>query len=143
MQRTGAGNGDLRDERGVGADELEIRHVDRPGPLHAAVDERHRLGGALPGCRLGVLAADRIDREVAELAVEEAVIGAAAELAVGREFQADAFLQRERVPDRLVLRLGSASRSTSPRANLARVSSSTLRPQQAADMLRPERRLGP
>src|SRR5262245_27584765 len=40
MQRTGAGNRDLGDERGVGRDKFEVRHVDRPGPLHAALDQR-------------------------------------------------------------------------------------------------------
>ena len=35
-----------------------------------------------------VLAADGVDADLAELAVEEAVIGAAAEFAVGRELQA-------------------------------------------------------
>ena len=52
----------------------------------------------------GILAADGVDADVAELAVEEAVIGAATELAVGREPEADAFLKRDRVLDGLVFR---------------------------------------
>src|SRR5262249_1401793 len=59
VEGTGPWNGDLRKEPAVRADELEIRHIDRRAPAHAAVDERNRLRGA--SARLaafGVLAAD-------------------------------------------------------------------------------------
>ena len=73
-------------------------------PAHAALDHGDRLVGALAGrAALRVDAADGVDAEVAELAVEEAVIGAAAEFAVGRELQPDALLQRQRLLDRGVL----------------------------------------
>src|SRR5262252_11065782 len=111
MQRTGAGNRDLGDERGVGRDKFEVRHVDRPGPLHAALDQRDRLGGALAGrtglgTALGVFAADRVDTEVAELAIEEAVIRAATEFAISGQPQADPLLERENVFDRIVFGRG-------------------------------------
>src|SRR5215470_5878042 len=107
MQRTGAGDRDLGNKLGAGRNESEVRHVDRPRPLHTALDQRDRLGGALAGrtglgAALGIFAADRIDAEVAELAVEEAVIGAAAEFAIGGQPEADTLLERENVLDRAV-----------------------------------------
>src|SRR5437660_12614144 len=79
------------------------------GPLHAASDQRDRLAaaradGAGLGAALGVLAANGVDAEIAELAVEEAVIGAAAEFAVGRRLEPDALLQRQRLLARALLR---------------------------------------
>jgi len=107
VQCAGAGDGDLRNKLGVGVDEREIRHVDRMAPAHAAFDHGDRLAGALAGrAALRIDAADRIDAEVAELAIEEAVIGAAAEFAVGGELQPDTLLQHERVLDGLVFGLG-------------------------------------
>src|SRR5262249_53556325 len=62
VQGTGAWNGDLRNEPSVRADEQEIRHIDRTGPAHAAVDARNRLRSALARLTaFGVLAADGID----------------------------------------------------------------------------------
>ena len=145
MQRAGAGDGDLRNELGVGADELEIRHVDRIGPAHAALD--HARPAAWRACRvpvraaLGVLAADGVDADVAELAVEEAVIGAAAEFAVGRELQADALLQRERILDGLVLGRGQRGLVDFAAGEFRALVEQRLRAQQAADVLGAERRL--
>src|SRR5947207_13821589 len=64
VEGTGAWNGDLRNEPGDRADELEIRHIDWTPPAHAAVDARDRLR---PACArlatLGILAADGIDAD--------------------------------------------------------------------------------
>ena len=59
----------------------EIRGMDRSFPGDAAPDRGNRLRGA-PAC--GVFGR-RFERNVAKLAVEVAVIGGAAEFAVGRE----------------------------------------------------------
>src|SRR6185295_2989692 len=100
VQRAGARNGDLRHQPGVGLDELEIRRMDRMAPAHAAVDQRDRLRAAASWVAAGgVLAGDGVDAEVAELAVEEAVIGAAAEFTVGRKLEANTLLQRQCVLD--------------------------------------------
>jgi hypothetical protein len=82
--------------------------------------------GAGLGAALGVFAANGVDAEIAELAVEEAVIGAAAEFAVGRELQPDALLQRQRLLDRGVLGGGERLAADFARANLPRWSSRTF-----------------
>jgi len=104
MQCARPGYRDLRDQPGVGRDEREVREVDRPRPLHAAVDHGNRLAAALAGraglgAARGCFAGDGIDAQLAELAIEKAVIGAAAEFAVGRELEPDALLQRQRLLD--------------------------------------------
>jgi hypothetical protein len=43
VQRTGAGNGDLRRKPGVGCEKLVVADVDRTLPLHAAPDQRDGL----------------------------------------------------------------------------------------------------
>ena len=89
------------------ADELEIRHIDRTGPAHAALDERHRLRGAAARlATFGVLAADGIDTDFSKLAVKETVVGAATEFAVGRELEPHALLEPQRVLDGFVFGLG-------------------------------------
>ena len=52
---------------------------------------------------LGVLAADGVDAELAKLAVEEAVIGAAAELSIGHEAKSEPLLQRDGLANSRVL----------------------------------------
>jgi len=115
------------------------------GPVHAALDQRHRLRAAAAFAAFrafGIGPADRIDREIAELAIKEAVIGAAAEFAVGDEFEAELFLQRDGAADSSVfgcceLRLIdlAAREASACRHQFGR-------PQQAADMLSTEWRLG-
>jgi hypothetical protein len=81
--------------------------LDRLGPAHAALDHRNGLSCALSArATFGFFAANRVDADVAELAVEEAVVGAAAEFAIGGEGQAHALLERERIFDGFVFRLG-------------------------------------
>jgi hypothetical protein len=58
----------------------------------------------------GFLAGDRIDPDVAEPAVEVAVIRAAAEFAVRGKVKSDALLQEQRVFDCLVFGLGERGR---------------------------------
>ena len=131
MQRAGAGDRDLRQRLGARAQEREIRRVDRAFPRDAAFDRRHRLRAASARRVLG----RRLERDVAKLAVEIAVIGRAAEFAVGRKPQADALLQAHRVLDGAVFGcrqrrlIDLAAREAPPRIEQCR------RPQQAADML--------
>src|SRR6266436_9535792 len=146
MQRAGAGDGDLGNEPGVGCEELEVRHVDWAGPLHAASDQRDRLAATLAdgaglGAALGVFAANGVDAEIAELAVEETVIGAAAEFAVGRELQPDALLQRQRLLDRGVLGGGERLAADFAASEPATLVEQGLRTKQAADVFGSERRV--
>src|SRR5262249_54122094 len=109
--------------------EFEVRYVDRRSPLHAALDQRDRLGGARAGhtgrgAALGGVAADRVDTEVTELAIEEAMIGAAAEFAIRGEPKADTLLERENVLNGIVFRRGQLLALVSPHAKRARISSS-------------------
>src|SRR5262249_36511526 len=139
MQRAGAGNGDFRHQGAVGSNEPQVRYVDRLRPVHAAPDERDRLRCPLAGLATlaapGVLAADRVDADVAERAIEEAVIRAAAKLAVGRKLEADAFLKRERVPDGRIFR-GAQRVAADLAVAKARAQLQELaRTQQAADVL--------
>ena len=82
----------------------------------------------------------RFERDVAELAVEIAVIRRAAEFAVGREPQPDALLQARSLPrSRRSSAAVSVAWSISPRAKRRRSVEQTCRPQQAADVLGAER----
>ena len=146
MQRAGAGDGDLGNEPGVSCDEFEVRHVDWAGPLYAASDQRDRLAATLAdgaglGAALGVFAANGVDAEIAELAVEETVIGAAAEFAVGRELQPDALLQRQRLLDRGVLGGGERLAADFAASKPATLVKQGLRTKQAADVFGSERRV--
>ena len=97
--------------------------------------------GAGLGAALGVFAANGVDAEIAELAIEEAVIGAAAEFAIGRELQPDTLLQRQRLLDRGVLggseRLAADFAASEP----ATLVEQGLRTKQAADVFGSERRV--
>src|SRR5262249_53581587 len=90
--------------RGACLEKIKITDADRMGPAHAAIDEGDGLRPAsaesLGARRIG--ACDGIDAEVAELAIEMAVVGAPAEFAVGDEAQAEPLLQRNGAPDRFV-----------------------------------------
>jgi hypothetical protein len=112
------------------------------GPLHAAFDRRDRLAGAFAGgASLGILAADGVDAEIAKLTIEEAVVGAAAEFPVGREFEADTLLQRNRLLDGRILGRGERIGANLAASELAPLFEQRLRTQQAADVLGAERRL--
>ena len=115
------------------------------GPFHPAVDPGHRLG--TPG-RPVVAAAivlgflDMVDLDVAELAVEEAVVGGATEFSVGGEPEAEPLLQGDGVADRGVLgNLQLGCRDTASRMAATQVQKRG-RAEQAADMLGAEGRLG-
>ena len=146
MQRAGAGDSDLGNEPGIACNELEIRHVDWAGPPYAAPDQRNRLAATLAdgaglGAALGFFAANGVDAEIAELAVEEAMIGAAAKFAVGRELQPDALLQRQRLLDRGGL--GGRERLAAEFAARKRAAlvKEGLRTKQTADVFGSERRV--
>src|SRR5262249_61241253 len=96
--------------------------------------------GARLSAALGVFAANGVDAEIAELAVEEAVIGAAAEFAVGRELQPDALLQRQRLLDRGVLGGGERRAAEFAAREPATLVQEGLRTKQAADVFGSERR---
>src|SRR5262249_3825120 len=135
VEGTGPWNGDLRKEPAVRADELEIRHIDRRAPAHAAVDERNRLRGASARlAALGVVAADGIDADLPELAVKETVVGAATEFAVGREPEPHALLERQRVLDGFVLGLGQLRPVDFAAREFCTLIEQLARPQQATDM---------
>ena len=111
---------------------LEIIDVDRARPFQLAVDDRGRLRAA--AIRAFGDAADRVRNDVAKLAVKIAVIGAAAEFAVGRKPQADPLLQRDRVGDGAVFRGGERFVGDFAAFELPAQVEQILRPQQAADM---------
>src|SRR5262249_34868131 len=133
---TGPWNGDLRNEPAVRADELEIRHIDRRAPAHAAVDSRNRLRGAAARlAAFGVLAADGIDADLPELAIKETVVGAATEFAVRREPKPHALLERQRVLDGFVFGLGQLGPVDFAAREFCTLIEQLARPQQATDML--------
>jgi len=135
VQGTGPWNGDLRNEPAVRADEVEIRHIDRRAPAHAAVDERNRLRGASARlAALGVLAADGVDADLPELAIKETVVGAATEFAVGRELEPHAALERQRVLDGFVFGLGQLRPVDFAAREFCTLIEQLARPQQATDM---------
>jgi len=143
VQRARARNGDLRHQLAVCGDELEIRDVDRMAPAHAAFDLRDGLRdpmAARVAWRLG--AADCVDRDVAELAVEKAMVGAPAELAVGRKLQSDTLLKGERVLDGLIFGFCQRRLVDLAVGELGALIEQRLRAQQAADVFGAERRLG-
>ena len=131
MQCAGTRNGDLRQGFGPRTQEREIACVDRTFPGDAASDRGDRLRGAPARGVFG----RRFERDVAKLAVEVAVIGGAAEFAVGRKPQADALLQAHGVIDggifsrRQRLLIDLAAHKVLPRLKQRR------RSQQAADVL--------
>ena len=111
------------------------------GPAHAAADRRHGLGSAaaallfaLTGCdRVG--AAKPVDAEFPKFTVEKAVIGAAAKFAVGDEFEADAFLQSDRVANGGVLGESQFGLADLAPCETCALAQQLRRTQKAADML--------
>jgi hypothetical protein len=148
VQRARTRHGDLRTDFRIRLEERNVAGIDRMGPLHAACDPRQRLRAAAAALLLTLLGADRvgatdrIDADIAELTIEEAVIGAAAEFAVGDKFEAEVFLQPDGAADRLVFRRGQRGlidlATREPGALLHQIRG----PQQTAYMLRAKRRLG-
>lgn len=97
IQRTWAGDRDLGYAVSIRFEERDIVGIDRMCPLHAAADDRDRLL-APPATILatfGIGAVDCINAEFTELTIEEAVIRATAEFAIGDKFEADLFLQAD------------------------------------------------
>src|SRR6266480_2931134 len=136
VEGTGAWNGDFWNEPGVRADEFEIRHIDWTRPAHAAVDACNRLRAT--SARLatsGVLAADGVDADLAQLAVKEAVVGAATEFAVRRELQPHALLQAQRVLYGFVFGLGQLGPADFVAREFCALIEQLAWPQQATDML--------
>src|SRR5882724_7387017 len=117
------------------------------GPPHAAHDQRLRLRAARirAGLAIGAgyrSALDNVDGDVAELPVEEAVIGAAAELAIGHEAKSELLLQRDGIANSGILDRGQLGAcDLALREGGARVEQG-LWAQQAPDMLGAEWRLG-
>jgi len=92
---------------------------------------------------LGVVGGYVVDVKIAELAVEEAVVRAAAELAIGCEFQADALLEADGILDGGVLDLGQFVAAELAACKFGSRIKQHLWTQQAADVLGPERGLMP
>src|ERR1043165_2069781 len=128
MQRAGAGDRDFRQRLRARAEVREVRAVDRAFPRDAAPDRGDRLRAARAGG-----ARRRLERHVAEPRIEIAVIGGAAELAVGREPQSDALLQPHGVLARAVFRRGQRRRVVLAAREAAALLEQRRRPQQAAD----------
>ena len=82
----------------------------------------------------------RLERDVAELGIEIAVIRGAAELTVGGKPQSDALLQRDRVIDRTVFSRGERCLIDLALREAAAQREQAHRPQQAADMRGAKRR---
>ncbi len=106
-------------------------------PRDAAFDRRHRLRAA-PARRV---LSRRLERDVAKLAIEIAVIGRAAEFAIGREPQAHPLLQAHGVFDRAVLCGGERRLIDLATNKVSAQVEQFLRPQQASDMLGAEWRV--
>src|SRR5262249_3793623 len=123
----------------------DIGGIDRTAPLHAAADDRNRLRTAstLFIRADGIGAADRVDAQLPERAIEKTVIGASAEFAVGDEFKADPLLQPDDIDDGLIF--GSRERGGIDLAvgETGALTQQVDRAQQAADMLGAKRRLRP
>ena len=83
----------------------------------------------------GVLAADDIDADLAQLAVKEAVVGAATEFAVRRELQPHALLQPQRVLYGFVFGLGQLRPVDFVTREFCALIEQLAWPQQATDML--------
>jgi hypothetical protein len=79
--------------------------------MHAAADDRDRLcpTSALPVRTEGVGAANRVDAQLTERAVEEAVIGAATEFAIRDKFEAQSLLQLDRLGNGVIFGVGELS----------------------------------
>ncbi|MFL4983243.1 MAG: hypothetical protein ACJ8EN_06645, partial [Xanthobacteraceae bacterium] len=99
-------------------------------------------GGGAPAPRRPGILAHRVRRNVAQATVEIAVIGAAPELAIGREAKPEALLQADGILDRAVLgvcergMIDLAAGEAPPHVEEAG------RPQQASDMLGAKGRMG-
>jgi len=147
MQCAGARDRDLRPALRMRFQESNVGAINRMAPLHPTADDRQRLCAAAAftvaatmGAK-GVGAADRVDAQLTERAIEEAVIGAAAEFAVGDEFEPEPLLQADGVANGLFF--GGRQRSSVDLAfgETGAFAHQFRRTQQAADVLGTEWRL--
>src|SRR5262249_49944196 len=120
---------------------FEIADVDGPGPLDLAVHDRERLRRAAVAA-VSFLG-EGVRRDVAELSVEIAMVGAAPKLAVGRTLEAEPLLQRDRAGDRLVFRARQVVGARVSGGEAPARGEQFRRPQQAADVLGAKWRHGP
>src|SRR5262249_6696676 len=111
MQRTGARDSDLGQQRRSAFAKVEIGAIDRLRPADAACDQRNRLCPSTAAGRaaFGIDACDGVDAQVAELFIEKAVVGPAAKFAVGRKTQTETLLRSDRVRNRGIFRRGQFS----------------------------------
>jgi hypothetical protein len=137
-----AGDGNLRHLLRQRLQEFEIFDVNWLRPTDATVDARDGLGRSSRrhGDAAAIVAGHVIGSYIAQLREEIAVVGMAAKLAIRHDAKSDAFLHRNGVADRRVLRrsqfgvLHRARRVTSPQIEQRR------RAQQTADMFGAKRR---
>src|SRR5690349_151456 len=107
------------------------------GPLHTAADDRDRLCAppTLPVRTNGVGAANRVDAQLTERAIEKAVIGAAAEFPVSDKFEAQSLLQPDRIDNGVIFGGGELVRIDLALGEAGAFAQQFCRAQQAADML--------
>src|SRR5215472_11300843 len=124
-------------------EESRIGCIDRMTPSHATADNRDRLcaAPALSVRANGIGAADRVDAQLPERAVEEAVIGAAAKFAVRDKFEAQPLLQPDRIGNGFVFGRGELRRVDLAFGETGAFAQQFGRTQEAADMLGAVRRL--
>jgi hypothetical protein len=116
--------------------------MDRLRPLQARADAGLRLHAPARNLRRSLLIGGHPVRlDVAQLGEKEAVIGLAAELAIGDEAQTHPLLKRHRVPNGLILRQPQDGLAHLPEAMLAAQLQKPGRTKKAADMFGAEWRL--
>src|SRR6266849_7504403 len=138
MQRTWARNGDLRHGSSHRLQAHEVVHVNWTTPCDPAADPRRRLQAA----PLAAASFDRrhcVDGNVAQLAVEIAVIGGAAEFPIADDRESGRLLQPDSAQDRFVFDGGKLVTADLAGAKATARCDQALGPQQTADVLGPER----
>src|SRR4051812_23445387 len=113
--------------------------MDRPGPFHPALDDGDRLRAA-PGADVAP-ARHHVGHDVAQPTIEVAVVGAAAEFAVGDDAQSHPLLQLDRVHDGGLFGCGKRIIAKLTIVKAPTRLSEGGRPQQAADMVGTEWRM--
>src|SRR6516165_3198776 len=137
VQRAWPRNRDLRPAIRAGFEEVRVGRIDRMVPLHAAADNRDRLRAATasPVRANSVGAANSIDAQLPERAVEKAVIGAATKFAISDKFEAQSLLQPDRIGNGGIFGGGERGRVDLALGKAGAFAQQIGRTQQTADML--------
>src|SRR5439155_10815019 len=136
--RAGARQSDLRRARRQAAHELELVGGDavppRELPGHHGRAIRHRAAPRVLEGDLGVYLGEAAHRGREMSEVDDAAI-----LAVGDDLEADALLERHRVPDEAILGVAKGLSGKTAAVEFAAGRQQGRRPEEAADVLGPER----